>query len=77
MSASRQHFGLVAFVSLSAKHCRDEYCLKMRHRVEKRGEGFAVSGFQLLDEVLHVFADELLCGGGFRLLLSEAALHGG
>jgi hypothetical protein len=34
----------------------------MGHRVEKRGQCFAVTGLQLLDEVLHVFAHKLLRG---------------
>ena len=36
--------------------------LKMHHRVEIRGQCFAVARFQLLDEILHVLAHKLLCG---------------
>jgi hypothetical protein len=46
----------------------------MRHRVEKRGQCVAVSGLQLLDEILHVLTNKLLCGRSFRFSLAEAVL---
>jgi hypothetical protein len=36
--------------------------MKVGHRIQKHRQCFAMSGFELLDEVLHVFTDELLCG---------------
>jgi hypothetical protein len=46
----------------------------MRHRVEKRGQCVAVSGLQLLDEILHVLTNKLLCGRSLRFSLAEAVL---
>ena len=51
--------------------------VKVGHRVEERGEGLAVSGFKLLDEVLHVFADELLRGGGLPVITAGSRIDGG
>jgi hypothetical protein len=46
----------------------------MRHRVEKRGQCVVVSGLQLLDEILHVLTNKLLCGRSLRFSLAEAVL---
>ena len=51
--------------------------MKVRHRVKKRGESFAVSCFKLLDEVLNVFADELLCGRWLPIITVGSRMDGG
>jgi len=50
--------------------------VKVRHRVKKRGQGFTVSYLQLLDEVLHVFADELLRGGWLPIFTVGSRIAG-
>jgi hypothetical protein len=51
--------------------------MKVRHRVEKRGKGFAVSCLKLLDEVLDVFANKLLCGRWLPVIAAGSRIDGG
>ena len=51
--------------------------MEMRHRIKKRGETFAVSGFKLLDEKFHVVADELLCGRRLPVVTAGSRIDGG
>src|SRR5208337_1296522 len=51
--------------------------MEMRHRIKKRGQAFTVFGFQLLDEIFHVFADELLCAGWLPVITAGSRIDGG
>ena len=51
--------------------------VEIRHCIQVSGERFTVSRFQLLDEILHVFADELLCGGWLPVLTAGSRIDGG
>jgi hypothetical protein len=51
--------------------------MEMRHRIKKRGQAFTVSGFQLLDEIFHVLADELLCGRWLPVITAGSRTDGG
>jgi hypothetical protein len=51
--------------------------VKVGHRIKKGGEGFAVSGFKLLDEVLYVFTDELLCARRLPIITVGSRMDGG
>ena len=51
--------------------------VEIRHCIQVSGERFTVSRFQLLDEILHVFADELLCGGWLPVFTAGSRIDGG
>ena len=49
----------------------------MGHGIEERSEGFAVSCFKLLDEVLDVIADELLRARWLPIITVGSRMDGG
>ena len=51
--------------------------MEMRHCIKKSGQALTVPGFKLLDEKLHVLADELLWGGGLPVITAGSRIDGG